>query len=173
MKLSERIKSETPTPDHDALVEWVDQHRAAILKGLFPDLGDLDVSIEPRWEVPVMSGSYPIGVVDIVIPFFSLETYGADGTVIPIEYRRNRNVLNALAVEVKPTIDSVGALLRQTNLYRTGSLAGFGKFTDYRIARFHWAVASPDTKWRDRITSQRMHFIKTPTPEDARLETRS
>jgi hypothetical protein len=149
------VDDEMPTEKHDALCEWVHDNASAVCDllagqmaqavrrsghGVADDCEHLSVG-SVDWEVVLTNDRhFEIGFVDIAIRTRS----GFDG--------RDCNYCDIFA-EVKPEIRSLGALLRQLQLYRNhakrASISG------------PWVlgVVSPDTRHRERIESQGFFFI--------------
>lgn len=103
------------------------------------------------WERPVMSGSYTVGFIDILVELqidaleLSFDRYEKAWTWESLSTRKS------YAFEVKPTIPSLGALIRQVRLYQT------------YCPDVHFVVVSPDTRFRANIESQGVGFFEVPS----------
>lgn len=202
MRTTQRIRQnmamisdpEVKTPEHDAIMIWLDANIEGILQKRFcpnydqkhwtekyldqvfgeyckdceewarrdskferryemrqvlpepPPLGRVTVH-RKRWEVPVKREQYVVGFVDMQVEFsHGKHLYISNSSDDPWGVREDRYVCN---IEVKPTIASVGELVRQINLYR-------------EYLRGIYVVASPDDRWIDVLKSQSISFITCP-----------
>jgi len=108
--------------------------------------------VKKEWEVPVLNGTFPIGFIDFSVTgvksgmrLDGIEEHGAFNPV----WKPNPIDVNLL-FEVKPKIDSLGALMRQINKYRI-----------YK-RNSQILVLSPDERFRHHIESQDIRFVKYP-----------
>jgi hypothetical protein len=104
---------------------------------------------EKLMEVPLKDGHYLRGVVDYCVtgsrPFFRLE--GIEAVHFnPVWTRYDKPY--KLLFEIKPTIRSLGELMRQVNVYRSCE------------PESHFLVVSPDDRFRKQIESQGVRFVK-------------
>ena len=114
---------ELKTPRHDEIMIWLNENIQSILKELgHPPAHKGRI----EWEKPVMDGSYIIGFVDLAVNGY-------------------------LYFEVKPSIPSLGELIRQIQMYRAYSKTGEKYF-----------VVSPDDRFRKMLESQDIGFVKCP-----------
>ena len=160
----------------DHLVEDIDQEKVdhaekvrEAARKFWPqkDLGPLPAADKVRvigkvWEFPVSDRQYVIGFVDMYaevgIPcswcvrdlWNDKGVWRFDGNVgksdpkWSIRYRNQK-----VYFEVKPSIPSLGELMRQVNMYRK-----------YQEGLFY--VVSPDDRFRKMLESQKIGFIKYP-----------
>jgi len=164
---------ELKTPEHDAVMLWLDRNAKAVFREASMGSNDM-VVLRKVWERPVTmkSGNYRrvIGFVDmeVVLGFpeisrrreslsdmddetrtwFESEGYSDNGAgylIADVEVFREVNIY----VEVKPKITSIGELIRQVRFYQT-ALPGDSVF----------AVVSPDDRFADILTEQGFTFIK-------------
>lgn len=102
------------------------------------------------WERPVMSGSYTVGFIDILV---ELEIGAID-----LLWNDRKDVWEwaefperkSYAFEVKPTIPSLGALIRQVRLYET------------YCRDVHFVIVSPDARFRTTLEAQGIGFVEVP-----------
>lgn len=132
------------TPEHDAIMCWLDENAHESLVAAFGDLDGLVVT--SKWEEPFK---------------FSGGTRFID-MVIRGRWDRGRFLTEGyveLACEVKPSIRSVGELVRQLRQYG-GQGEKYGGQERRRVA-----VVCPDDRAREIIESQGFLFIKAPQPD--------
>jgi hypothetical protein len=143
------------SPEHDRLVAWLAQPAAllAVVRCAWPDVlaekrrgaevVALDTTPDEVWErivgteleQPILrAGQYVVGFVDLV----ARVGWGANGRTI---------VQARFYVEAKPEIRSVGALLRQINLYRAF------------VADGHWIVVCNADRYRDLLAGQGVALV--------------
>ena len=133
------------TPEHDAIMCWLDENAHESLVAAFGDLDGLVVTSK-TWEEPFK---------------FSGGTRFID-MVIRGRWDRGRFLTEGyveLACEVKPSIRSVGELVRQLRQYG-GQGEKYGGQERRRVA-----VVCPDDRAREIIESQGFLFIKAPQPD--------
>lgn len=120
--------------------------------------------LQVRWEVPVMSGQYVIGFVDLIATAFKYklevsklekeydQRTGVDRFVFP-SFQAWRSNGIALYFEAKTAISSLGELMRQLNMYREYvPLHNGSKFV----------VVSPDDRYVSQLRSQNVAFVRYP-----------
>lgn len=104
------------------------------------------------WEYPITDRSYTIGFADMKC---SVRT---DGRIYysPTtgEFSRE-NYECVFFFEVKPTIPSLGEVIRQIRMYQTYT-------REYSVIS-GWFIVSPDDRYKDYIVDQRIGFIAAPT----------
>jgi hypothetical protein len=133
------------TPEHDAIMCWLDENAHEALVAAFGDLAGLGVR-STTWEEPFkFSGGTRF--IDMVIR--GRWVFGFVGMEGYVE----------LACEVKPSIRSVGELVRQLRQYG-GQGEKYGGQQRRRVA-----VVCPDDRAREIIESQGFLFIKAPQPD--------
>lgn len=174
---------ELSTPKHDEIMLWLDEnaerlapwmasqhpyHRSAAqkLKAEHPDLKDHPifppngVKVEEKtWEWPVKNrNEYIVGFVDMRIKMRTLAEIGYSVTEsggVVWKWKEGWNNFNAL-IEVKPSISSVGELIRQIRAYQT-SVSGIGPHTLIGPAFY---VCCPDDRVSGILADQGIGFIK-------------
>ena len=119
-------------------------------------LGKPKFTITKTWECPILDKSYTIGFCDMMINIrrSCSNTYVRLGFEEP-DVRDTEESLRWW-LEIKPSIPSIGELVRQLRMYQ--SYTGGDK----------WFVVSPDTRYRTQIEGQGFGFIAVPTlaPEE-------
>ena len=139
------------TPEHDRMILWLlDKNN---LRSLWPKDGDLSVKEykieirDIRTEVPVTSGNnkFIVGYIDIYCRWilYKVNDKGEKETVD----------LWDVFLEVKPKIDSFGAVVRQINKYRENGKIG------------HWIVFTEDEnadKFKEAFGGQEIHLFRKP-----------
>lgn len=121
-------------PDkHDEIMIWIDQNIGKVIGPLIPEAFRDQVEYQKTWELPV-------GV-----------TQGrVDGFIdMRVEVMHEHICKDTIYIEVKPTIPSIGALIRQVQKYRA-HLRGFSKFI----------VVSPDDRFKSILQGQQIQFFK-------------
>lgn len=107
-----------------------------------------------RWEHPITDRSYTIGFADMLVV--------AEGTWMPLRYSMETNQLSLthyhyvrLFFEVKPTIPSLGEVIRQVRMYQTYThpKPGYGEYVK-------WHIVSPDTRFKSQIEAQNIGFVE-------------
>lgn len=112
------------------------------------------------WEQPIVSGTkYTVGFVDMLVtldsnPHLYLDglvrtQYEGDRITRPPRWKVGYRNLEALAFEVKPTIPSLGELIRQIRFYET-------------YEKWRYVVVSPDTRWVKQLADQNIGFVEVP-----------
>ena len=120
----------------------------------YPDNNE-EIKITKTWESPILSGSYTIGFCDMYVEVKAVW----EGKDIVFDYRdkiekaENSYLELDLYFEVKPTIPSLGELIRQIRMYESYTEGG------------QWFVVSPDTRFCTLIEGQNIKFIEAPDPE--------
>lgn len=108
-------------------------------------------SIVKTWEKPVLSGNYTVGFIDMEIAYVNSRLsygWGPDGGLQWIVKPYPRPVdEECKLIEVKPSIRSIGELIRQINTYKT-----------YRAGEYF--VCSPDARFESALKSQRIGFVR-------------
>jgi hypothetical protein len=111
--------------------------------------------IRKQWEMPVLSGTYTVGFVDLAL-HYTYPVLNADNGQVYENYSVRQKTLPSwkiswmeqqLYFEVKTTIPSLGELLRQLSVYRTYLTTG-GKWDRHEPSI---AVVSPDIRYADKI----------------------
>lgn len=115
------------------------------------------VSVNKKiWECPITDKSYTIGFADMLCraegQWGELQYSVESGKLSLTHYRDAR-----LFFEVKPTIASLGEVIRQVRMYETytSPLLTFGR-GDYA----RWFIVSPDTRFKTQIESQDIGFVE-------------
>ena len=116
-------------------------------------------SVTKTWERPIIdrarNGAYTIGFADMLVTWtdqivschfgrVSYKTWEYRSSEIEYGYRR------AAYFEVKPSIPSLGELVRQLRMYKT--------YTE----DIPWVVVSPDVRFADKLKEQGFGFIQVP-----------
>jgi hypothetical protein len=98
-----------------------------------------------QWEVPIKTGNYINGYVDIVITGREghVNLNGLWAPAWTTSYQRA-----VLLFEIKPSIRSLGELVRQINTYRAYE------------TNSQCFVVSPDERFEQHLASQRIRFVK-------------
>lgn len=127
--------------------------------GIIESLGESatpPIKVLKVWEKPIMDRTFTIGFADmfaccemayINCKFHS--SYGPDGITFLESRVRFVNSWEAY-FEVKPSIPSVGELIRQLRMYQTYTKGA------------KWFVASPDDRFESILSAQGFGFIKVP-----------
>lgn len=104
--------------------------------------------LDVKWEFPIRNGQYVIGFIDLCVIVNKAELWldGVDGATIAPCWKVGFDHTN-LFFEVKPSIRSLGELMRQINLYRA-----------YEHSQFF--VVSPDDRFRPQLETQGIRFVK-------------
>ncbi len=122
-----------PTPD-----EWMVRHTSKV------------------WEKPIVSESartsYTIGFVDMVVKYakpkhfmnYNNESQSADFSVV------QSGSCGTVYFEVKPSIPSLGEVIRQIRMYQTYTGADL------------WFIVSPDDRFAEQLRGQGIGFVKVP-----------
>ena len=127
-----------------------------------PDTGIVRVSSKV-WEFPVQDGRYIVGFIDMAVKaskscgipyvFGICREFG--------KWRRTNwedknppkwsteQLFREVMLEVKPSISSLGEVIRQINMYRT-----------YKPGKY--AIVSPDDRFKEQLISQGIDFVKCP-----------
>jgi len=135
--------------DHD--IKWADsvvRNRSfgRIASAVLPDYPEDPIKVQRvEWEFPIMSGSYMVGFVDmraeVRLPCLVLEdsstTIKASTTTV------------TLLFEIKPSIPSLGELIRQIQMYKT-------------YQEGWYIVVSPDARWVPILNAQKIYFVTCP-----------
>lgn len=123
--------------------------------GEYPDRDEEKLQIKKVWEYPILNGSYTVGFCDMCVRAAAVWK-GKD-----IVFNYNNRIEKADDVhyeasfyfEVKPTIPSLGELIRQIRMYQNYTQEG------------KWFVVSPDTRFKSLIEAQGIGFIEAPDPD--------
>lgn len=144
MKASDTKLSDGHSPEHDALVFEAEAYFRKIFK-----------VVKVSYEVPIADrgSSYIVGYVDLCV---EVEVIYED------EYS-----LRCYAVEVKPKIDSFGALLRQLNTYKH-NVRRLG--SDQVRGEVVFCVYTHDQKYAPQIESQ--GYVCYPKPIKKKSKTK-
>lgn len=138
------------TPEHDALMLWLDENCLTIAKNLFPKLIEFS---HAEWEKPLTSKNHSI------ICFIDLFMCGAE------QIRKDYKQCYDLMFEVKPKIESIGELIRQIRsyeYYHRTSQQGYAGYNNSKII-----VISPDTKAKDILLRHGFYFFN---PDDLEVK---
>lgn len=100
------------------------------------------------WEMPILDKNYTIGFIDMGVLLYkpSLD-YHVTESVLQVS-PENHWVEERLYFEVKPTIPSVGELIRQVRMYQSYAVNG------------KWFIVSPDDRWGETLLNQGIYTIK-------------
>lgn len=106
--------------------------------------------IEKKWECPILDKSYTIGFCDMRVSISRKRENAAieliDNDLIKSIGGRTEKA--TWWMEIKPSIPSVGELVRQLRMYQSYTTGD------------KWFVVSPDTRWCSQIESQGFGFIE-------------
>lgn len=117
-----------------------------------------------KWEMPILSGAYVVGFVDmkVVVRDMELEItnvtererYDGGGWKLKKggespEWKIRDGIDEAYLFEVKPKITSLGELIRQIRMYQA-----------YQGGKY--VVVSPDDRMAEQIRAQGILFVKAP-----------
>jgi hypothetical protein len=168
--------TELTTPKHDEIMLWLDQWIDSNIDVIIPTFSEwasvttyasygnntrysLDefnlasplpsiaaAKVDRKtWEYPITNKNYTIGFIDMAVLYsspspklyYSLTDKKFDiGTDETVAY-----------FEVKPSIPSLGEVIRQVRMYQT-------------YANGKWFIVSPDTRFRDQLKAQRIGFVE-------------
>ena len=146
----------------------VDAYRAGAAKfwpgidlGEPPEMGSVRVRSK-LWEFPVQDGKYIVGFIDMAVRASRAGVPYIFGIFLESEKWRRTNWEDKnpprwsteeskaeVMFEVKPSITSLGEVIRQINMYRT-----------YRPGRY--AIVCPDGRFEQQLLSQGIDFVKCP-----------
>jgi len=173
--LQERMGFKDPdltTPKHDEIMLWLDRNMGEILIRAYDiapltdprfqalqdehDLKPNPLRIEKDWERPIIDGG-PRGTSCFTVAFMDMfvrATWDRPEVNDKGEYFLSRDEI--FAMEVKPTIRSLGELIRQIRHQETylPQQYGYNEITS--------VVVSPDTRFREQLISQGIEFIEVP-----------
>lgn len=115
-----------------------------------PDYPAIEI-IKKIWEYPIVSKNYTIGFADMMVvckePILEF-----------IQDEKSLEIYSyfdcTMYFEVKPSISSLGEVIRQIRMYQTYT---FEKYTN-RQAR--WFVVSPDTRFKAQLLAQGIGFVE-------------
>lgn len=122
-----------------------------------------EIRITKVWEKPIMSDKYIVGFVDMSIEAVNEEICIQYNLVS--DYREQKLYLPRwstattgfeLLIEVKPSIVSVGELIRQIRMYQQ-----YIKSPRF-FSNFFFMVVSPDDRFADILKGQGIYFVKCP-----------
>lgn len=114
------------------------------------------------WEIPIVDRTYTIGFADMRIVYAScvLDTakilkildQPEEGIIFPIRITGGvaSDDYRIRFFEVKPTIPSLGEVIRQIRMYQTYT------------GNAEWWIASPDTRFKNQIEAQGIKFLTVP-----------
>lgn len=133
------------SPVHDEMVVWAMSEVPKVLMKKYPQIAEFSIKLEHPVFASGSSYSYKqiVGFLDI---FISVKKFTK-----PMD-----NCPGLWGVEVKPSIPSLGELIRQINTYK----AHRGSMETVFI------VVSPDDKWKELLISQGIGFIKYELTEE-------
>lgn len=145
------------TPEHDALCFWVDTNIEKILRthqGI-----NNGIKFKLHWEVPIKGyNGFLLGFPDFSYYFFN------DG-----EYKftsvDTRVMFDFGFIEVKPTIASVGATMRQLQNYKTFERhLRKDTWANSSSSRFKVFLVTYDTRYKDIFEKQGFPCVVVPKP---------
>lgn len=133
-------------------------HRAATgIKEFLASRGDVDLPPFPgvkinakKWEMPIVDKTYTIGFVDMAVSIDMpcLAWHKTEDVMqIPPDGIGHLWDTGRLYFEVKPSIPSVGEVVRQIRMYQT-------------YTNGHWYIVSPDDRWKNVLADQGIGFVK-------------
>lgn len=100
-----------------------------------------------------MAGSYTVGFIDMSVQFEVFSLAMQDHRVLENGEDQPKWTLRAerqwFYLEAKPTVPSLGEVIRQIRMYQS-------------YARGQFFIVSPDTRFRKQIESQGIGFIEVP-----------
>ena len=164
-------------PKHDEMMLWLDAHALEVAQAVLGERAqwseqriaeinkrlkiDLAVSELPArnpldlegtaWEIPVMSGKYIVGFIDLEIKcqYDKIDTFNSDECIpgthrCVVKWETFRTSISAF-VEVKTSIPSLGELIRQIRMYQ-----------EYQKGTY--VVVSPDARFANALRSQGIEF---------------
>lgn len=170
---------ELSTPKHDEIMLWLDQWVDTVLAGSFcgegqwqtiwvqefaysefvwreKPLSEFSIAeipeypqpiIEKIWEFPIVSKSYTIGFCDMRVmiqaPRPKLRYHIKD------KYFETHDHATVMYFEVKPSVPSLGEVIRQIRMYQT-----------YTGENRKWFVVSPDNRFRSQLIAQGISFVE-------------
>ena len=129
------------------------------------------------WESPILDRGFTIGFIDLDVSyaecaidwqpvakaFNSFTREHGEGSIntFPFPYvveqtktlNYGQQSINRRYYEVKPTIPSLGEVIRQVRMYQT--------YTN-RERHGEWWIVSPDARFREPLESQGIHFLAVP-----------
>lgn len=128
-----------------------------------PPCGTLYEITEKTWELPILSGKYTVGFVDMYTRVAHdsglyvagcIEEQLAGKTTVKLtdglRWETAFHAATSFAFEVKPTIPSLGELIRQIRFYQI-----------YQ-ERWTYVVVSADTRWIEQLKSQNIRLVVYP-----------
>lgn len=162
---------ELTTPAHDQIMIWLNENIAEVVASLTPNewsekdiewahrySEDPQIPVYPgtplkvqnvKWEYPIVSRNehtqqaYTIGFIDMAVKVVRPTLDLNRGQICAGQSLHN------LFFEVKPSIPSLGELIRQIQMYRT-----------YEGGTY--IVVSPDDRWAPLLQSQGIRHVKCP-----------
>jgi hypothetical protein len=133
-------------PVHDQMIKWIEANVEDILMQIF-SLPARPKRVKTKWEPLVQmaqtkwnTGQF-IGFIDFMATPYDEIKY--DGMQI-----------STIVFEAKTSIDSLGELFRQTNMYKAGYIAGAA------VAGMPFVIVSPDDANAEIIREQKLLFLK-------------
>lgn len=158
---------ELSTPEHDAIILWLIKNKAwtahylmpksfvnRVSNGIRRPTQEEVESVLPQWwadyfdpapsaktEVPIKSGAFVVGFIDLVIRkgFFEV---GLDNGEAWCEHEEGSGKRCTVAIEVKPKITSFGETMRQIRHYQEFA-------TDMQFA-----ICTPDLRFKEAFIEQ-------------------
>ena len=137
------VDEDLKTPAHDSLMYWIDDNIPEILAEVF-DLTEVPKILAKRWEFVLKDKRESLlGVADMYV------------------HARSAGKEHALFIEAKPKIRALGELIRQINIYKSGSEFKVQTYLgDYLWPK--WLVISPEDRFADMLRQQSILFQKSP-----------
>lgn len=116
------------------------------------------------WEVPILDRSYTIGFADMRVIYADCQLWAQailgrlrDSGAHALPFRITEGVPSfeyarkTRYFEVKPSIPSLGEVIRQVRMYQTYT------------AGAEWWIVSPDARFKDHLESQSIKFLVVPS----------
>lgn len=107
------------------------------------------------WEYPIVNRSYTIGFADMVCVAngeWGELTYNIKKSKLSLDHHHGA----CFYFEVKPTIVSLGEVIRQIRMYETYTIDS----TMHSRRYSRWFIVSPDNRFKAQIESQGIGFIE-------------
>ncbi len=166
----ERIAATKTFHNHPTYVWKWDDLETARRAGLPQLLQDGKLIVPPEtpiqilrrkvWEVPILDRTYTIGFADMVAVYEDrdLSTSGTINALAAASQDQTVEVVTSnydtrrRYFEVKPSMTSLGEVIRQIRMYQTYTATGGGE----------WWIVSPDTRFQTQIEAQGIKFLSVP-----------
>lgn len=113
------------------------------------------------WEVPILDRTYTIGFADMLAHYedrclstsATIKALASANQDQPVEVKTSHYNIRRRYFEVKPSITSLGEVIRQIRMYQTYTA---------REGNVEWWIVSPDTRFRAQIEAQGIKFLEVP-----------